>query len=616
MEESATTGRHHVSVFESTMAQLGLTPRPQQAKLVKLARVALDAEPGNRVKFVQAGTGTGKSYALLTTALEAAQANHHPTVVVCPNNALIDQYVLKDAPRIAAVAGGKFAHIKGRSRYVCANARAFDRLPEVTARQEYRSLIAKGSLEWAELGLDHTYACPGSPDCDRASSSDSAFCPKHGPMYSNDPDAVCACEWVCGAFEAKHRARDADVIITNGHVLTWNYLVYQFTGGAASLLPDAGAVFVDECHELEDIGRDCVSDEIKPGSKVYEAVTGLREWVDNAVQRMVAVGQTEALLTRDTEIEQLAAQAKAEADDLLDQADGQGVDPALAKSYRREAQRLMRFVDFVSEDDDFISTIEIDHSNPYDDTAALLKRRCVNAAPMFSQILGRQPSLLVSGTIPNSAPRRLGFKATVEDVGHPFDYSKSTLAISPHSPKDRAAFLPRVEQVAQAINSTNGGTLVLFTSWSDVETIVPALAKRLNPDIVDRTYVQDRDDPTTLKGYIEAFKEDGNAVLIGVRSLFTGLDIPGDALRQVIIWKLPYPVPTLEWKAIEKTHGKQTYFDAMLTVLTQGIGRLVRTVEDSGRIFIVDERAGRQRWRASHMTAHIADFTPHRRPGR
>lgn len=603
-----------MTIFESTMAQLGLTPRPQQEKLVKLARVALTTD--QRVKFVQAGTGTGKSYALLTTALEAARANGQPTVVVCPNNALIDQYVHKDAPKIAEAAGGKFAHIKGRSRYVCANARAFERLPEVTARQEYRSLIAKGSLEWAELGLDHSYACPGSPDCDRASSSDSAFCPKHGPMYSGDPEAVCACEWVCGAFEAKRRAQDADVIITNGHVLTWNYLVYQFTGGAASLLPDAGAVFVDECHELEDIGRDCVSDEIKPGSKVYEAVTGLRGWVDDAVQRMVAVGQTEALLSRDAEIEQLAAQAKSEADDLLDQADAQGVDPALAKSYRREAQRLMRFVDFVAEDDDFISTIELDHSNPYDDTAALLKRRCVNAAPMFSQILGRQPSVLVSGTIPNSAPRRLGFKATVENVGHPFDYAKSTLAISPHSPKDRAAFLPRVEQVAQAINSTNGGTLVLFTSWSDVDTIVPALVKRLNPEIRDRVYVQSKEDPASLKQDIADFRADGNAVLIGVRSLFTGLDIPGSALRQVIIWKLPYPVPTLEWKAIERTHGKQTYFDAMLTVLTQGIGRLIRSTDDEGRVFIVDSRAAQQRWRASHMTAHVAEFTPHRRPGR
>lgn len=606
-----------MTVFEEAMAKLGLTPRSQQQKLVHLVRATLNAtDSAEQVKFVQAGTGVGKSYALLTTALEAARANDKPTVVVCPNNALIDQYAKKDAPAIQRVAGGKFVQIKGRSRYLCANARGFERLSEIAARQRYRSLIRNGSLEWAELGLGPEYGCPGSPECDRASSSDSAFCPRHGPEYSGDPDAPCQCEWVCGAFEAKSRAYDADVIITNGHVLTWNYLVHQFTGGAASLLPTPGAVFVDECHELEDIGRDCVSDEIKAGSKVYEAVTGLSEWTQRAVAAMAAVGQTEALLTRDAEIEALAAQAQAEADELLEQLDGQGMDPALVKSYKREAKRLMRFVDFVAEDDDFISTLELDFTNPHDDAQVTLKRRSVNVAGIFAKILGAQPSVLVSGTIPNSAPRRLGFQSAIDNVGHPFDYSKSTLAISNHAANDRSATLARVEQVAQAINSTNGGTLVLFTSWSDIELVVPALAKRLNPDIVNRTYVQDRDDPTTLQRYIEEFRRDGNAVLIGVRSLFTGLDVPGAALRQVIIWKLPYAVPSLEWKAIERVHGKQTYFDAMLTVLIQGIGRLVRTVDDHGRVFIVDERATRQRWRASHLTRHVAEFSPHRRPQR
>jgi len=599
-------------VFEAAMAQLELTPRPQQTKLVDFARAAVDV---SSIKFVQAGTGTGKSYALLTTALEAAQLNGRPTVVVCPNNSLIDQYVHKDAPTIQAVAGGKFVHIKGRSRYLCANARAFERLPERTARQEYRSLILKGSLEWAELGLDYTYACPGSPDCDRSSAVDDSFCPKHGPAYNADPDAECACDYVCGAYEAKRRAQDADVIVTNGHVLVWDHLVRGFTGGAAALLPDAGAVFVDECHELEDIGRDCLSDEIKSGSKVYDAVTGLRDWVERATARMLKVGQTEALLNRDVELMELAAQAKEEADELARMADAAGVEPDLAKSYRREEARLRRLVDFVAEDDDFISIIELDsYTNPHDDPQPTLKRRCVNAAPVFSQILGKQSSVLVSGTIPNTTPRRLGFKATVENVGHPFDYSKSTLAISPHSPKDRAHFMPRVTQVAQAINSTNGGTLVLFTSWSDVETVVPLLVSKLDPQIADRVYIQSKDDPASLKQDVQDFRADGNAVLIGVRSLFTGLDIPGNALRQVIIWKLPYAVPTLEWKAIERIHGKQCYFDGMLTVLTQGIGRLVRTQTDSGRIFIVDNRAKAQRWRASHMTRHIAEFAPHVRP--
>lgn len=592
------------------MHALGLSPRPQQSKLVGIARQAL-AEAS--IRFVQAGTGTGKSYALLATALEAALDSGSPTVVVCPNNALIDQYVHKDAPTVQGVSGGKFVYIKGRSRYLCANARAFERLPVHGAWQEYRALVRRGSLEWAELGLDRTYACPGAPDCGRDTAVDDSACPRHGQSPA-DTEAECFCEYVCGAYEAKRQAQDADVIVTNGHVLVWDHLVRGFTGGAAALLPDAGAVFVDECHELESIGRDCLSDEIKPGSRVYDVVEGLSEWVDNTVQRMLAAGQTEALLDRDPGIEALAAQAVIDADEMAACAAAPGVVPELAKSYRRDEMRLRRFVDFVSEHDDFISILQLDQPSQYDDTKAVLKRRCVNAAPVFTKILGEVPSVLVSGTIPNTAPRRLGFSVKVENVGHPFDYSKSTLVVSQHSPKDRAAFLPRIEQVAQAINSVNGGTLVLFTSWADVDTVMPALVKRLDPGVRDRVYVQSKDDPASLKQDIADFRADGNAVLVGVRSLFTGLDIPGDALRQVVIWKLPYEVPTLEWKAIERTHGKQCYFDAMLTVLTQGIGRLVRTTSDRGRVFIVDDRAKAQRWRASHMTAHIAEFSPWRKP--
>lgn len=592
-------------VFEETMARLGLTARPQQLKLIELTRETL-ASTTNEPRFVQAGTGVGKSYVLLTTALEAARKFGKPTVVVCPTNALIDQYVHKDAPVVRGAAGGKFAHIKGRSRYVCSNARAFERMSTRSARQEYWSLTRRGSLEWADLGLDNTYACPGSPDCDRASAVDDTVCTRHNTAL-RDGDGECACEYTCGAFEAKRLASTADVVITNGHVLVWDRLVRQFTGGAAALLPDAGAVFVDECHELESVGRDCLSDEIKPGSKVYDVVTGLREWVDKTAAAMQAMGQTEALLTHDDDITWMAAEAEAEATALEDQAAAVGVDPALAKTYRREAARLMRFVNFVAADDNFLSIIEVHRDPPHGVT---LRRRCVNAVSVFREILGDKPSVLVSGTVPNTAPKRLGFRSPVENVGHPFDYSKSTLAVSQYHPKDRAAFLPRVEQVAQAINSVGGGTLVLFTSWADIDAVVPALMRRLDPGVRDRVYVQSKDDSASLKQDVADFAADGNAVLIGVRSLFTGLDVPGPALRQVVLWKLPYDVPTLEWKAIERVHGRQCYFDAMLTVLVQGVGRLVRSTDDVGRVFIADARASGQRWGASHLTAHLAEFTP------
>lgn len=621
-------------VFEPAMKAMGLDPRPQQVQLVEFIRNTVKV---GGVKLVQAGTGTGKSYAILTTALEAARRTKKPSIVVCPNNALIDQYVAKDAPNIKATTGGDFVYVKGRSRYLCTESYAMQKeIGSTHARDEYDRLTANGKVEWADHGLDATWGCPGSGDCDADNAwVQSPGCLLHSPSHKSgcanfaaaDPlscecrnvggkkaELTCVCRYYCGAFEAKRMAMTADVVITNAHVLVWDKLVREFTMGQVGLLPEPGALFVDECHELEAVGRSCQSDEIKPGSKVYDVIDGLREWVDETTITMLssAPQQTEGLLGRTDEIRTMAKAAETLADELLDKADLAGQDPAAAKAYRKEAKRLMRFVDFVAESDKHISTIEIQQPIPTDnDPATNLRRVCVDTSWLFRDILTNQPSVLVSGTIPASESRRLGISdlAKIQDVGHPFDYSQSRLVISNHRGNDRDSGYQRAVQTAKAINSKGGGALILFTSWSDLEQFMPMILRNLDPAIRREVYIQSREDPASLKQDIEDFRNHGNAVLVGVRSLWTGLDIPGDALRCVCIWRLPYGVPTLEVKAIEKAHGKQTYFDDMLKVLTQGIGRLIRSTSDTGLVFIADNRAKGQRWRENGMTRHLAEFS-------
>lgn len=618
-------------VFESAMQSMGLEPRPQQSKLVDFIRQNLQV---GGVKFVQAGTGTGKSFAILTTALEHARNRRMPSVVICPNNALIDQYVNKDAPRINAAVGGTFAYIKGRSRYLCAESRGLHETAgdDASRRAEYLRLTAGGKVEWADHGLDYTFGCPGSMDCDSSTAWEAnPACSLHAARHavgcidsghhpwecgnagSGEPTPIpqCTCKYYCGAFEAKRMAQTADVVITNAHVLVWDQLVRNFTGDQAQLLPDRGALFVDECHELEAIGRGCQSDEIKPGSSVYDVVPDLRGWVDARTLEMIDSRQLEGMLGRDPDITAMAKRAESEAKDLLVRADIAGQDPDLAKEYRKEAKTLMRFVDFVAEADDHISTVEVQPLVPHQDPRTHLRRICVDASMLFRNILTAQPSVLVSGTIPDSDPNRLGVGdfAQIDDVGHPFDYSKSRLVVSNHRGNDRDTTYARAVQVARAVNSTGGGALILFTSWKDLDEVIPMIVSELRPEIAREVYVQSKEDPASLKEDIAEFAAHGNAVLAGVRSLWTGLDIPGPALRNVIVWKLPYGVPTLEAKAIEKIHGRQVYWDSMLMTLTQGVGRLVRSVEDSGLVFIADSRAKNQRWRANRMTKHLAEFS-------
>jgi ATP-dependent DNA helicase DinG len=612
-------------VFERCMEAMGLEPRAQQLKLIDSIRQVLNV--GSGVKFGQYGTGTGKSFVILPTALEAARASGKPSLVVCPNNSLIDQYVNKDAPKIRDVTGGDIVYLKGRSNYVCANSKGLQDLgSDRIARDRFMELTAGGKFEWAQLGLDATFGCPGSGDCDANSAwVRDDYCSLHSGHTNGCEDVhntppwkcackgdrpTCSCRYYCGAIMAKRLAETADVIITNGHVLTYNYLVDQWSGGVVQLLPEIGALFVDECHELEAIARGCQSDEIKPGSKVYDYIDGLREWVDAKIIEMINVKQTEGLLSRDERIVAMAKDASALAEDLLTRADAAGVDIDLAKQYRKEAKQLTRFVDFVTESEEHVSIIELQPVQPYEDPVAHLKRVCVDTAMVYRDILTEQPSILVSGTIPGSDPRRLGVGdlAKIEYGGHPFDYSKSRLVISNHSAKSPELVYQRATQVAQAINAKGGGALILFTSWKDVDSVLPLIVSQLRPEIAAEVYVQDKNDKASLKQDIEDFKAHGSAVLAGVASLWTGLDIPGDALRTVIIWKLPYGVPTLESKAIEKKHGRDVYWDSMLTRLVQGVGRLVRTVDDAGTVFICDSRAKSQRWGSNPMTRHLQEF--------
>lgn len=563
------------AVFSRVLQARGLQARPQQTKLIE------HIQPG-QVVLGQAGTGTGKSYVLLSAAVALRHASGKPSVVVCPTNALVDQYVHKDAPEVAAATGATFTHLKGRNRYLCASSVGLRELGG-GALDVWQAMVDKHGTADLDRIADHPaerWGCPGSKRCSGEG---------------------------CGAMLARQRAAAFDVIITNAHVLVWDRRVRDWTADGVMLLPDMGGLLIDECHELDASARSCLSDRITQRSAIYGLVPALSPWVRSRAAQLKADGRTEQLLEPDEQFHRWR-------DRVMDQAEGlrSEIDAERANEYpdwdqirhwRDELALHERFLDLTSATDNdgaqFITTIDADGN---------INRLCVNASRLLGRVLRGQASVLVSGTVPASLPARLGVPdAPITNVGHPFDYGRSRLVISRHDAKNPSKLVrsQRVASLAKAIRQTGGGTLVLFTSWADLEAVMPKVATEL-PDIP--VYMQSREYPQTLKDDIEAFRADGNAVLAGVRSLFTGIDIPGDALRQVVLWKLPYPVPTLERQAIERIHGRQVYYDEMLTSLAQGVGRLVRTVQDQGRVLILDSRARSQRWHASPLTAHLAEF--------
>ena len=196
-------------------------------------------------------------------------------------------------------------------------------------------------------------------------------------------------------------------------------------------------------------------------------------------------------------------------------------------------------------------------------------------------------------TAPDFAPRTAALPS-------PFDYPRQALLVVPSdtpAPNADAGahLLAVVRHALDVCAASDGGAFVLFTSHKDVK----AAAAELRARGADRRWpllVHGEDGRDNL---LRRFRESGRAVLLGTASFWEGVDVPGDALRALVITKLPFRVPgepmtAAQCEAIER-RGGDSFRDYMLPHaalrLKQGFGRLVRTAADRGVVVLSDPRA-------------------------
>jgi len=190
-------------------------------------------------------------------------------------------------------------------------------------------------------------------------------------------------------------------------------------------------------------------------------------------------------------------------------------------------------------------------------------------------------------------------------LGSPFDYEKqATLYIHEDlpEPNDTNRFLPAAcERIVQYLKQSNGGAFVLFTSY---KMLIDA-ANRLKDRIEEAGFpllVQGQNAPRKI--LLERFRSTENAVLFGTSSFWQGIDVQGEALRNVIIVKLPFAVPDepiveARLEVIQHQGGNpfmEYSVPEAIIKLKQGVGRLIRSKSDRGIVVLLDSRVTSKRY--------------------
>ncbi|MCS7011475.1 MAG: exonuclease domain-containing protein [Anaerolineales bacterium] len=179
-------------------------------------------------------------------------------------------------------------------------------------------------------------------------------------------------------------------------------------------------------------------------------------------------------------------------------------------------------------------------------------------------------------------------------LGSPFDYQNAALLYipndiaEPHTPD----YQRQVEQTLIHLCRASGGrALVLFTSYAQLKRTAQAISAPLaKHDII----LYEQGEGASANMLLESFKTTERAVLLGTRSFWEGVDVPGEALSVLVIVKLPFAVPTDPLVAARSELYEDPFHeyhlpDAVLR-FRQGFGRLIRTASDRGVVVILDRR--------------------------
>lgn len=630
--------------------------RPQQ---VEMAQAIAEAINSNSQLIVEAGTGTGKTFAYLVPALIAGGK----VIVSTGTKNLQDQLFQKDLPTVRDALGMpvSIALLKGRANYVC--------------HYHLKRALSDGRFATREDVRYLARIAKYAKETQSGDKSGLAYVPENAPVWmqvtstrDNCLGQDCPQYKECFVLKARKEAMAADVVVVNHHLFFADVMLRD--EGVAELLPACNTVIFDEAHQLPetaslffgesistaqllDLARDARL-EAAASAGDFSALPTATDALDKAARDLRLVFKHEGRMNADaiSNFKQfnpafsLVLEKLAHLNGLLEQQAERS--EGLENCWQRGTELLSKISRWqgISSSRPFAAEIRENAGEGMVRWLEVFRHSVqLNTTPLsIAEIFARQINVHPRAWIFTSATlsvkedfshyrAEMGLpEARTACWGSPFNYQEQALLYVPQEmsdPNSSGYTEAVVRAVLPLIEVSKGRAFLLFTSLRAMQRAHEILAAEL--DMRNLAY------PLLLQGegsrneMLSRFRQHGNAILLGSQSFWEGVDVRGEALQLVVIDKLPFappddPVLAARIEQINR-QGRNAFLEYQLPRavinLKQGAGRLIRDERDRGVLMICDPRLtgksyGKRIWqslppfrRTRELSEAVRFFTGH-----
>ena len=581
---------------------------PRQAQTDMAIEVAFAIEKKSSL-IVEAGTGTGKTFAYLIPAL----LSDKKIIVSTGTKNLQEQLFHKDLPLIrkALASNAQMALLKGRANYLCRY--RLDQFQETRGQLDAETLT---DLVKVKTWSNSTQ----SGDIGELVSvqENSAIFPFVTSTVDNCLAKDCPDYDDCYLIKARKKAIDADLVVVNHHLFFADMALKDT--GFGELIPKADVMIFDEAHQIPDIASEYFGEAFSTRQlselcvdvlQVYRSSLTDVKQLGKAAEKLQRTAQSFRLLFnydpergnwRDKAKQSLLLQCFQDLKidlDFLYQVIKLCVsrNEAIDNCFERAVNLLNKY-DVMAKFDDYSMSFWYETTPRH----VVLHQTPLTVAEKFSNYVKdsgagwifTSATLAVDGKFEHFA-KHLGLQeAKSLLLDSPFDYQQQSQLIVPRylpeaNNKNRALALS--ELAIPLIAASNGACFMLFTSYRVMNQVAEHLAEKI-------------DNPLLVQGQmgkgklLAQFVEEPKAVLLATASFWEGVDVRGDKLTCVIIDKLPFASPDdplLQARCEEvRRQGNDPFTQIQLPqaviALKQGVGRLIRDISDKGILVICDDR--------------------------